>query len=36
MTIIGHQFDHAFEGPASAWIMPGPETTRHAPGRPVR
>ena len=34
--IIGQRFDHAFARPEIAFVMPGPETTRQAPGRPVR
>ena len=36
ITIIGQQLDWALASPAIAWIMPGPETVRHAPGRPVK
>lgn len=34
--IIGQRFDHAFASPEIAFVIPGPDTTRHAPGRPVR
>ena len=34
--IIGQQFDQALARPEMALVMPGPETTRQAPGRPVR
>ena len=36
IRIIGHVFDHAFAMPAMPWIIPGPQTVRQAPGRPVR
>ena len=34
--IIGQRFDQALAMPEIAFVMPGPETARHAPGRPVR
>ena len=36
MRIMGQQFSLALASPAKAWMTPGPETTRHACGRPVR
>ncbi len=33
---IGQRFDQAFAMPEIAFVIPGPDTTRHAPGRPVR
>ena len=36
IRMIGQQFSFAFARPERPCTTPGPDTTRHAPGRPVR
>ena len=36
MQSMGQQLMDELAMPATAWMAPGPGTTMHAPGRPVR